>query len=1214
MRISTAVSINNSKSTLSNNDKQSIADVLMRQMFVGPVQSPLLVSYLRYALATKMVEYGQLFNSVAQHATPTKPAHFQNVLLILFDVVRLIQQRSQIKSVSIDAAHGHQHVDGCERNSKASMNGDCSMDITTHINGNVNGSGNGKGKSRDKGKGKSSVGGGANGLPNGQHTDGFTLETKRKRGDDDDNDDEGDDGGMGDDSVGGGPDRSILKKRKNQNSYQSIYGGGDMANVDVDMANASTSSPSPVVESSMSDATSSNDRRAIYIDHLTGLCRVISLLLRTILDVLNDHHTQPTQSTTTTTTTSRDQSPTAMRANMPFENALQCLNVLAGLSQNQRLTSYVQQSQREVPSAFGELTQLLSNIQTIVDNTYVAGDSEHTVSWALRTSIVSNHPNLLSATHSALLQSQLPTSEIQALHTTNLQQQQNDMSMNLDNNNNMQQSQSAHILALQLWFDEEVAGTNISMSPFDALYKFDWLRSVKAIAPTNYFFELLRIAFQRMTANNDTQSSEFRRIKALLLIKLPLYIEATSPSTNAQCMVDALYQISQIPSLFEMISYTDNVLLAILLVMVKRNLVDVSSLRERFPLYQSEIDTAEIEMQQGSPSVPNSQLPTNFTVHSQSGVARLKDALMSLNSETSVQDMQDVTASLRQNLVNPSCDYQDKLMAALFEVLDTVDPYGNRKTLMFLLATLSEPLVIDMIDVHGYIIQLFMFVIKCCDSLGRTTNDSGIHSYFSIPFALLSYLVTLYRLKYNQYNLDLLTSRLRLTQDTTYENPFIKWIYDSFKDSEINFSSNHQEGMTSEDVNILQILVSNNRDSFVNEVLNNYSPWQFVHKLPQLIFLLIGCYERLLTTPESIKDILTTVIDVVPYSSLIIFQYLAKNPSIFHIFIDPLLSIYLNPDGSENDHYRFVNFNLDQEQFQINHHICETLNITLFPIMQKFPLPSTQYHSVVFTQVANSYQKTPMHLTQLTSPQATIQEIFDGFMVRLNEVPKDLIINIINKTDVVQFVNIVAKKVLHCITSTNDNDSISTSNTIRIIELGGFILGNVVGVESIPILFNSIVPASFNSSFNTSQKAQYLSYFCLTVFVHCNCSLYIQQNHPYMSKTLSKFFRLISDSANRVVQDGDPLNSFIISLISLFIHLNKSLNLANNNNNNNNMNSNGNGNDNDGQASNKHLSIFSILSHEQLDELSISIAKISNHRISPSNYEYRGDHHLYNIP
>ncbi|EGG18596.1 hypothetical protein DFA_04090 [Cavenderia fasciculata] len=588
-----------------------------------------------------------------------------------------------------------------------------------------------------------------------------------------------------------------------------------------------------------------------------------------------------------------------------------------------------------------------------------------------------------------------------------------------------------------------------------------------------------------------------------------------------------------------------------------------------------------------------------------------------------------------------------------------MDPYNNRKALVHFISILSDPAVVDCLDVHGYILTLLVILIKQCDSLGRTSNDPSIHSYFAIPFNLLYYILILFNFKNNQYNLDLLKSKLKLVQDISFDNPFIKWIYDTFRDTEVGFDSSYQESLQY----FISSLLENNVDNIQTKILNDHSPWQIVHKLPQVLFLLYSCSEKNLTSSYAISDMMSTFIRIVPYSSIVIFTSLAKTPmAIDTELIQTVLSNF-NTNNNNNSNNNNGNNNSNEtgggmselempitlfnsksrdSSFQLNHHIPETLNLILYPVLFKCiftnPSDSNQHQSCLFKNQQQQQQMGTDIIMQLFRCPNTItmlRLLFQSILqpcsdpnnnapppIKLTDIPTDLLRVFIERTDVHHFVDALATVVLSSIVNTvdiseNKFESITSSflhlnDTVKTIELGGYILGTIVGIESISILFNSIIPINSKTLLTSSLKGQLISYFCFNTLINANASFYISQNDRYITSVLAKFFNVINSCAKKlVVCEEKSLQSYITSLLSLFIHLNKSLKY--------NLISSSGGNQlyqqttttttktskkqlNYNKNNKNHDSIFSIIPSNQFDELLISINSISNYFLAGSIY------------
>eukprot|EP01133_Synstelium_polycarpum_P010246 gene10246-11948_t len=924
-------------------DGRVTCDVLLRQMFVGLSPSPLLVSYIRYALATQMIERNHFFHAAAEQATPSKPQHFSVVLAVMCDAVKLDHTKAAAtKTLLFDLLNGS--LISPTTSSSASLAQQIKQTIVVD-------------KEID--------------------TDSMNDETttmlidKRKRPAD----------------VMIMPDEDHTKKRKNLNDRQII---------DLDADDEMLDDHQTIRES--------KSTRDIY--EVDAVAKITLLVLRGIAAVLED--TSPITPEFIAAATS----PTVPTTRLIYNNAVACLDILDHILGSQRMMSLLFYALSDAPQTLRELSALLTRVQADASIVSMAGG---TLADTLREQIIVQYPNVLSCLYDTLFVPYTPTTEITGL--------------------SIQAEMGDPLLSLQLLIEDAISGGTLVDTSHDILYKIAWVRSVRSCAPTLFIFELLRATFVRLAACTP-MTNEFLKTKAFILVIIPRFLKAYRDVMPAECVETALQQVSQIP----LNEFDDNIVLALLLTLIRHELVGIESMKQKFAMYISDIESLEEDMTPSSSIIEitiDSIESTAAHLHSPGQIEQLKVILLSLNKDTDTSELQSTINVLKSHL-STTFDMQDLLVEAVFEVLDTIDPYNNRKVLVHLLSMLSNASVIECIDIHGYSLRLMVNVIRYCDSLGKTTNDPSIHTYFSIPFNLLTHLVVLYNLKNNQYNLDILDSKLRMTQDTSYDNPFIKWIFDTFKDSEINFGSNYQDGDTSEDYTILRILIEKNVESFNTEILRDYSPWQLVHKLPQLLFLLFNCLEKNLTSLDMVVDIVNLIMHNVPYSSIIIFHYLAKNPT--SIPIDQVLSSFFAADGSELDSTRQLTFNSpslsssSQESFQLYHYIPETLNLILFPILYKMPFPSPNvFYSSLYNHVVNVYQSTPSPLAQY-APHPMIQQLLQQFLqnkTKLSEIPKDLIQNIIAKTDAFQFVNLLSKEVIDTFSVNQTGVALSNDQIIR---------------------------------------------------------------------------------------------------------------------------------------------------------------------------------------
>lgn len=177
------------------------------------------------------------------------------------------------------------------------------------------------------------------------------------------------------------------------------------------------------------------------------------------------------------------------------------------------------------------------------------------------------------------------------------------------------------------------------------------------------------------------------------------------------------------------------------------------------------------------------------------------------------------------------------------------------------------------------------------------------------------------------------------------------------------------------------------------------------------------------------------------------------------------------------------------------------------------------------------------------TPANAIRQVIDQFLTKsvspnLSNLERDIkYIHMRLSNDLCQIVNLVSLEILDIILQSCQIESLYS---IRAMELGGYILGGLIGIESLPILLNSIIP-SWSEHIQTSLHGQLLSYFCFSSIVNSNALYYIQTD-LCIQQSFKKFFLLLNDTMKRMLSVA-PLNgliTFCLSTITLFIHLNHS--------------------------------------------------------------------------
>eukprot|EP01132_Coremiostelium_polycephalum_P003279 gene3279-4107_t len=924
-----------------NNDQSNrgeyLCEILLKQMYIGKIPSPLLVSYLRYAISFKHVDFIQFFISVAKYSstsfTPQKSQHFSVILDILLDLIKIIDNKP--KSITIinktiinditndnNSNNSNQQQQHNNNNNNAHKNQQQNGQLHKKPNG-IHHPHNNNDKKLENGNGHSHM--------NGIHLNGIPeINHKRKRKH---------------------PNNIIEQKKKHNHSTTTI---------------TTSEHNEPQQQTELNENESYHRCILSYTNLAILLFKSIELGLSSSS---SSSSTQQPTSPPSNTNNNIEQQP------IIYENAIKALKIIQVLIENHRTRSFIYLSKFELQSEFKQMYNLFQDIQKIMRQIKQQQSTTTTNSTTITTTtttttttennnivlnfITQNCFKLFTDLRRILQQSTyVPTDEIMGLI------------------HSQTQSDKQLILGIELILEEQITGSAFSEDfNHECFQKLMMIKSIKSLSNLDFIMEVLKILFNRLS-NSDPTSNEFKKIKSFILFRIPLFYseyllqdennrkllnnnncsnqqqqqqQQPTLASPSKYIENALYQISLFSSLCQ---FEDNIFLSLIQILIKKKLVNVAYLKYLFPSYLSDIEIIENEISQTFPSEISFDTILNGTqIHSLEDVYKVQELLQSFvpldteNFQLSILNIQNLMNLIKTHLINPF-DYQDKLVSIIFE---------------------------------------------------------------------------------------------------KSEYSFIDWMYDNFNDTEINFSSCQSQQVSTEDYNFLNALL-NDRDQLENTILREFSAWGIVHKLPNILFLLISCLEKNLTTEEIIINVTGTLISSIPYSPIIISKNLAS-------FLGNHLHL-LECDIT----FRINDPNGIQQQFQIYNPNPDTLR-KIFPNDPNNQFNKEKEMGGPTTNTVTNGEKSSAYLF-LLPPALAIKELIESILLNLSpsikDIPKDLLKHILFKTDVFQFVNLVCKEIFDIVLITNTTDSLYS---VRAVELGGYLLGSVVGIEAIPILFNSTIPS-----------------------------------------------------------------------------------------------------------------------------------------------------------
>jgi len=1233
--------------------ESELCDILLKQMYIGKIPSPLLVSYLRYAISIKLIGYTEFFQSVFKYSSPSKPQHFSVILDIVLDIMNIIVDSPTTQATN-NIIHSNQfYFQPTIKQDQAYSNLISKHIFTPTINNNNNSN------SKDEQQQQQQQ----------EYINGIEDEYST-------------------------PTSNTQKRKRKSSSSSSIP--------------LTTKSTTSTINSNSRKKNELNEQQQFqkhlkntsYHRYLLSYTKLSTLLFNAI-----EYEFQQQSNNNSNSSGSGIDKQQPIKS-IFYENAIKSLEILHILLNNSKIKSYIYLSKYEFT---------LDDFKELLDSFLLVHKS--IIDWYH----IDNPPKLQPQQQQQQQEFDLSQQDISTQQSLQQPQQQEKKQQPCQLYIVIQKKykplimefkkilvtqkpllpiqeiaplahRNAHsehqlILAIQLILEEEFNGNHFKCSNTytapclsslsdsvsiyhnipDCFYKLQTLQSIKQMSDFEFFFELVKTIFQKLSFT-ESSSSEYKRIKLFLLFKIPQFYAiyyhqkiniktnnnnnsnsnsnnnnnnsnnsssdsnktsssssggvgstesttetttttattettsttSTNPTssngnhknssnsssskllksstngtnnntttsnataskpTHRPLMEHVLYQISKFPQIS---SSQDSTILSLIQILLKKDLVNANLLKHLFPSFSTDIESVDSEIQcPPSTNLSFDNLNSGTGIHSQSDILKIKELFESLvdsDDPNHVTLMYDLLNVVKYHLIYPF-DYQDQLLVVLFNILDSIDFIKNKTLIMVLTFIFSDPMVIDCLDAHGYLLKLVLKLFDICELFGTIKNDPDIHFYFTVPYNLLYHLLfNIYNVKSKTYNLDLLKSKLELYDSTTSPTNTIKWLCDMIKDQNIHVSND----IAQETFDFIKALLDSQNEGtekLQSFALKKYSPWEMIQKLPTTLFVIFNSFDQNLIEKDKVINYCSLLFQSIPYSPISIFHYVLTTQShqqnqqhnqqqqpqsTTTLSLVEDLASYLS---NLNESLSIFRFSGGMKEDQMNEHlgnvkilielfspIFETLNFIMFPLLNRIYY-GNGIQSVLFNRYSLSYISPPIELFSM-SPSSAIHEIIERFLNQttpnFHNLPRDLKY-VLSQINTYQAVNLVTKEILDILLISN---SIDSPYSMRAMELGGYILGNCIGIESLPIFFNSIIPI-WSENISTSFQGQLLAYFGLCIVLFSDTLFYIDQQEQSVVKTFQLFLSLLKDTNIRMVSFY-PLNGligFCVTFVSLLIHL-----------------------------------------------------------------------------
>ncbi|EGG18595.1 hypothetical protein DFA_04089 [Cavenderia fasciculata] len=573
-----------------NHQNYILCEILIQQMHVGVSPSPLLVSYLRYAIATKMVFTTHLCDLLYQYAQPDRSKHFSAMLSVISDIVNLpsdsfnslppfIKKRNQSNNNNKQDEEEEEQEE--EEEEKVELLKD------------------------DNNKRK---------RQNGRlQDDDDEDEEKEKENNNNDNDN----------------NSHLLKKRKNQigSHDNSVYEkeleqqDNDDGKEDIQMNDGDNQQHQQHNQKQQQQQQQKKKKNHHFSEFKEeeAVPKLMVILFKGLIYYFNNNNNN----------NNNNVGNIGIDMTTILGNGIVCSNLISAIVKNQAVSSAIYFCQHSSAQLYRELSDMFVAIEQNANRMVIP----YGISNIFNLELVTNIKSLLFTPY-------LPHEEIKYLAYDNSQ-----LPINQDQS-----------IIFQLLLEELITGTRLScttqsnnnnnntnnniVQTEDTFYKLVCYRTLKNMTYTNFIFEIVRTLIQRLSLcmMDGATSAQFKKVKMVLLYRIPKLYESLIHYHNSSCggvgsgdnidtpigsMEGALHLVLQICPELE-----GEVILPLIFILIRKNLVSSTVIKDKFPSLTSDIESLEYEIQQqqlNHPSAPSSPTTIDSLYSSSFQIRTLND-------------------------------------------------------------------------------------------------------------------------------------------------------------------------------------------------------------------------------------------------------------------------------------------------------------------------------------------------------------------------------------------------------------------------------------------------------------------------------------------------------------------------------------------------------------------------------------------------------------